>query len=89
MSAQNDAGVGVLNQATGKIVRTIEVTTIIAGVPTVVEMQAVAVSDGAGNVIEDFASYKMQLAVIQELRAIKDLLSQAYGLAVFTQPTTP
>lgn len=82
-----EAAVGILNQ-TGKNVRTVEVTTLINGVPTVVEMQVMAIADAAGNVIDDFADYRFQRQVIEELQQIRQLLGSAYGLATFAFPAT-
>lgn len=65
--------------STGKAVRTIEVTTLIAGVPTVVEMQVVSIADEGGNIIKDFASYNLQLAQLAELRSIRRLHSLQLG----------
>jgi hypothetical protein len=89
MPSQNEQTVTVLNQGSGKNVRTIELTTLINGVVTTVEMQVLAIADGQGNIIDDFAGYRFQLAIIHELKEIKELLGRAYGQAVFTHPSTP
>jgi hypothetical protein len=79
MATEQD--VGVINQVTSTVapVRTIAVTTLIAGTPTTVQMQVVAVADEGGNVIRDFANYNLQLAMLTELRAIRSLLSRQSG----------
>jgi len=65
--------------STGAGVRTISVITLISGVPTTVQMQVVAIADEAGNVIRDFASYNMQLAMLSELRALRRAQSLQSG----------
>ena len=70
----------------GKKVRVLEVTTTINGVATTVEMQVISIADKAGNVIDDFAGYRFQVAMLAELQQIRALLGVAYGQASFTFP---
>lgn len=79
----NEATVGVYDIPGYKSARTIEVTTLIAGVPTVVEMQVIAIADGNGNVIDDFAGYRFQAAILAELQQIRELLGRVHGQATF------
>jgi len=72
----------------GKKVRTIEVQTMLAGVPTIVECQVVALTGPDGEILADLATQATQLAIIEELRALRRLLSRAYQLAEFV-PETP
>lgn len=73
--------------STGPLVRTIEVTTLVQGVPLKVEMQVLAVADSAGNVIDEFMDYNWQRRMIDELVALRQMLSERFGAAfVPTQP---
>lgn len=74
-----EAAVQIPPDSTGKKVRTIEATTLINGVPAVVEIQVLALADAAGNVIDDFANYKFQVAMLSELRAIRGLIARQQG----------
>ena len=65
--------------STGAGVRTISVTTLVNGVPTVVQMQVLSIADDAGNIISDFNRYNVQLATLAELRAIRTLLANWLG----------
>lgn len=56
---------------TGKKLRTIEVTTIIAGVVTTVEMEVLSVSDDQGNVIKEFIDYPWQDEMLSEIKMIR------------------
>lgn len=66
--------------STGPGVRTVAVTTLIDGVPTVVQMQVLCIADEGGNIICDFASYNMQVAMLTELRAIRRLDAMRIGI---------
>ena len=44
-----ESDVAIAPDSSGKAVRTVEVTTLVAGVPTVVEMQVMQLSDPFGN----------------------------------------
>jgi hypothetical protein len=66
--------------SSGAGVRTVSVVTMINGTPTTVQMQVVSIADEAGNIVRDFANYNMQLEMLQELRAIKRLIAQRYGM---------
>lgn len=72
-----------LDSAGGRDVRTIEVTTLIQGVPTVVEMQVIALSDERGNVINDFATYNLQVEQLKVMRELLRVLAHHAGIAVF------
>jgi hypothetical protein len=72
-----------LDSTGGRDVRTIEVTTLIQGVPTVVEMQVIALSDGRGNVIDTFATYNLQVEQLQVMRELVRVLAHQAGIAVF------
>jgi len=73
--------------STGPQVRTIQVTTYVDGVPLTVDMQGVAIADGDGNVIDQFMDYNWQRRVIDELAALRQMLSERLGAPfVPTQP---
>jgi hypothetical protein len=65
--------------STGKSVRTLEITTLVNGVPTTVQMQVIAIADEGGNVIRDFANYNLQLMQIAEARALRRTQSIRLG----------
>lgn len=69
--AGQESSVAVFDVGTAPV-RTITVTTYIDGVPTAVNMQVLAIADEAGNVIDDFASYRLQVEQAAELRAIRE-----------------
>ena len=73
--------------STGPQVRTIEVTTMVSGVPLAVEMQVVAIADQFGNVIDRFQDYNWQRQVLDELIALRTMLSERLGAAMV--PTQP
>src|SRR5437660_1270717 len=50
-----EAGVVIAPDSSGKEIRTTEVTTLIAGVPTVVEMQVMTLADAYGNMLSPAA----------------------------------
>jgi len=73
--------------STGPQVRTIEATTLVDGVPLKVELQVVAIADSDGNVIDSFMDYNWQRRVIDELAALRQMVSERLGgLFVPTQP---
>lgn len=55
----------------GKLVRTIQVTTLVNGVLTTVDMQVMAIADAQGNVIKDFIDYNWQQQMLRELQRIR------------------
>ena len=57
--------------STGKSVRTLQVTTLIAGVQTVVHMEVLAVADASGNIIVDLETGTIQQQILSELRKIR------------------
>lgn len=73
--------------SSGPRVRTIQATTIIDGVPVVVEIEVVAIADSDGNVIDQFMDYNWQRRVIEELAALRQVVSERLG-GVFL-PTAP
>lgn len=79
----SESSIKRLDSAGGRDVRTIEVTTLIQGVPTVVEMQVIALADGLGNVIDSFATYNLQVEQLKLMREILRVLAHKAGIAVF------
>jgi hypothetical protein len=75
----SESQVQVQPDSSGKKVRTIEVTTILSGVATVVEMQVLAIADENGNTINEFIDYKWQLAVLNELKKIRRAVDKLNG----------
>jgi acyl-coenzyme A synthetase/AMP-(fatty) acid ligase len=69
-----ESQVQVQPDSSGKKVRTIEVTTYINGVPTVVEMQVVAIADELGNPISLAPAEETQDALLFEARLQTEIL---------------
>jgi hypothetical protein len=57
--------------STGKSVRTLQVTTLINNVPTVVNMEVMSVADADGNIILDIMTKTLQQQILDELRRIR------------------
>ncbi len=66
-------------ESTGKKVRNLKVQTVVDGTLTDVYIQAVAISDSFGNVIDDFADYNFQSQMIRRLNAIANQLQIITG----------
>ena len=74
----------------GRKLRTIDVTTMVNGVATSVQMEVLSVADSSGNVIDDFADYKMNQAILRELRMIRlgiQQLLHTFGDALINDET--
>ena len=67
----------------GKKVRTLEVQTVLAGTPTIVECQVVVLMGPDGEIFGDLATGAQLREVIQELRALRGLTAQTLGGADF------
>lgn len=72
-----------IGTAPGGGIRTITATVMVNGVPTQVQMQVVAIADPAGVLIDDFATYNIQMQTLATLRRIEQLLSFQNGLPFF------
>lgn len=83
MTPGNEQSVGVQDLTAGRKVRTLEVETLIDGVPTKVEMQVLALADSAGNVIDCFNDYKAQQQIIRELQRMREVLERWLGASTF------
>lgn len=84
MPPQNELPVALQTETSAPLpgagVRTIVATVMVGGVPTPVQMQVVSLSDGLGNIIDSFADYNWQKAMLFELREIRTLVSEALGV---------
>jgi hypothetical protein len=74
--------------STGKSVRTLQVTTLINNVPTVVYMEVMAVSDANGNVIVDMATGNQMDRILAELRRIRIGIAKLAQDNLFDDGTT-
>ena len=73
--------------STGPQVRTIQVTTVVEGVPLTVDMQVIAIADEKGNVIREFMDYNWQRRMIDEMVALRQVVCDRLGAPfVPTQP---
>jgi hypothetical protein len=77
--------IAVPNVGTGSV-RTVQATVLVAGVPTNVEMQVVALADSNGVPIDDVVGASYQLAMLRELREIRTLLAAQQGALVLDPP---
>jgi hypothetical protein len=86
-SQEDNVLVGSPDGSSRKI-RNLSVTTLVNGVPTLVDLQVVAIAGPDGQTIDIWQDYNWQLAVLQELREIRKLLGVHAGVAAFI-PETP
>jgi hypothetical protein len=68
MSAPASSTIQVPPDSTGKSLRTISVTTLVAGVETTVQMQVLAIADSGGNVIDSLVDYEFQEELIRQTK---------------------
>jgi hypothetical protein len=78
--------VGLQPDGAGKKARTIEVVTVIDGVETTVQMQVLAIADGAGNVIDSFSDYTLQKQMVREIQLLRSVIERWLGTASFDAP---
>lgn len=74
------------SSSTGGGVRTIVMTVPVNGVPTQVQVQVVAMTDGQGNIVDTFAPDRYEMAILQELRELRKLISSFLGVAPVFEP---
>ena len=70
MAQTSDSNVQV-SSGTGPSVRTLQVTVLEGGSPTVVQMEVIAIADEFGNPLKVDALYQAQTEMLDELRAIR------------------
>jgi hypothetical protein len=73
----------------GAGVRTILVTTLVNGAPTLVAMQAVSVADSEGHVLDFELNSNLLRALINEVRSSNTMLSVLSGLPYMPTPDVP
>jgi len=70
MAQTSDSNVQV-SSGTGPSVRTLQLTVLDSGTPTVVQMEVIAIADEFGNPLKVDSLYQAQMEVLDELRAIR------------------
>ncbi len=65
---------------TGPPFHVVNVTAMVNGVPTVIGMEAISLSDEFGNLITSFQDYNWQRRVIEELAGIREQLCLRNGV---------